>query len=256
MEKYLIILMIFLSISCLGQSNNKPKLDTIPFDLSQGHIYDTTYIDLNLDNKKDIFIKFSYYNFDVNIPTNEYQQQLAIYFNVGDEKFIYICKNKSLLFYVYTSIKKLDSGGFVVINEGSGQDWNRYYCYFIYDKSQNEWFLYKNEVYRAYYEKGKDTESLNLISKQDYQDNQRIKFSEVNFVKLFQKFLEEVPDPPYYEKIKVDRAIIFSEPEVKTSMYLIKGDEVKIVKEKGGYLKIYYFGKNRIEGWIKKTDVE
>jgi len=45
-------------------------------------------------------------------------------------------------------------------------------------------------------------------------------------------------------------------PETRIKMYLIKGDEVKIVKEKDGFLKIYYFGKNRIKGWIKKSDVE
>ena len=256
MEKYLIALMIFLSINCQGQSNNKLKLDTIPYDLSKVDIRDTIFFDINTGNNTVLFLRLKN-NYNQMIKTDSNGQILSLYIKMtGDTTYTYKESNKTLLFYTYTSIKKLAPPSFVVINEGSGQDWNRYYCYFIYDKSQNEWFLYKNEVYRAYYEKGKDTESLNLISKQDYQDNQRIKFSEVSFVKLFQKFLEEVPDPPYYEKIKVDRATIFSEPEVKTVMYLIKGDEVKIVKEKGAYLKIYHFGKNRIEGWIKKTDVE
>lgn len=39
-------------------------------------------------------------------------------------------------------------------------------------------------------------------------------------------------------------------------MYLVKGDEVEIVKEKGKFLKIYYYGKKTIEGWIKKSDIE
>lgn len=256
MKIYLIITLLFLSTNCQGQRSNKLIFDKIPFDLSQGQIYDTTYIDLNFDNQKDIILKFVYNNIGADIPQNESSQQLAIYLNDGHERFKYKCKNTTLLFYTYTSIKQIDLEKFVVINEGSGQDWNRYYCYFIFDKTQNNWYLNKTEVYRGFYEKGKAIESLKLIAIQDYLQNQRIRFSDVDFINLFQKFLEQVPDPAYYEKIKVNQAFIFSDPGVKTKMYLIKGDEVKIVKEKGDYLKIYYFGKKRIEGWIKRSDVE
>jgi SH3-like domain-containing protein len=39
-------------------------------------------------------------------------------------------------------------------------------------------------------------------------------------------------------------------------MYLIKGDEVEVLEEKGEWLKVRYYGKKIIEGWIKKSDVE
>lgn len=257
MKTYLSILILLFSIvSCHGQSNNISKLDTIPFDLTKVEIYrDSIFFDCNNDNKKDLFLRFKY-KYKQNPPIGESGQIIALYINSANAFYTYKTNNKFILSLMYSEIKQIDNKSFVIINEGSGQDWNRYYCYFLYDDILKDWFLYRNEVYRAYYEKGKDTESLNLISKEDYQENHRSKFSEVSFVKLFQKFLEEIPDPPYYEKIKIDRATIFSEPEVKTAMYLIKGDEVKIVKEKGEYLKIYFFGKKRIEGWIKKSDVE
>jgi hypothetical protein len=73
---------------------------------------------------------------------------------------------------------------------------------------------------------------------------------------LFGKLRADVPEPAYYERIFVNKSFIYKEPNVKTKIYLIKGDEVKIVKEENGFLKIFYFGKKTIEGWIKKSDVE
>jgi SH3-like domain-containing protein len=39
-------------------------------------------------------------------------------------------------------------------------------------------------------------------------------------------------------------------------MYLIKGDEVEVLEEKGEWLKIRYYGKKVVEGWIKRSDVD
>jgi SH3-like domain-containing protein len=40
-------------------------------------------------------------------------------------------------------------------------------------------------------------------------------------------------------------------------MYLIKGDEVKILDEKDDWLKIRYYAKTKtIDGWIMRSDVE
>jgi len=189
-------------------------------------------------------------------PTGESGQIIALYINSTYPYYKYETDNKFILSLMYSEIKQIDNKSFIIINEGSGQDWNRYYCYFLYDDTLQDWFLYKNEVYRVYYEHGKDRESLKLISSQDYQPNQRIKFSEVHFTTLFEKFLDEVPDPAYYKKIIVEKSEIYNALETKTKMYLIKDDEVKIVKEKTGFLKIYYYGKKPIEGWIKKSDVE
>jgi len=39
-------------------------------------------------------------------------------------------------------------------------------------------------------------------------------------------------------------------------MYLLKNDEVEVLEEKEDWLRIRYYGKKTIEGWIKKSDVE
>jgi hypothetical protein len=63
--------------------------------------------------------------------------------------------------------------------------------------------------------------------------------------------------------IKSNKAMIYSQPDIPTQMYLIKGDVVEILEEKGDWLRINYYpekdGKETertIEGWIKKTDME
>jgi hypothetical protein len=63
--------------------------------------------------------------------------------------------------------------------------------------------------------------------------------------------------------IKSSKAIIYSQPDIPTKMYLIKGDVVEILEEKGDWLRINYYpekdGKETgktIEGWIRKTDME
>jgi hypothetical protein len=57
-------------------------------------------------------------------------------------------------------------------------------------------------------------------------------------------------------KIKEIKTKIHLAPRKPTKMYLIKGDEVEIIEEKDEWLKIRYYGKKVIEGWIKKSDVE
>jgi hypothetical protein len=56
---------------------------------------------------------------------------------------------------------------------------------------------------------------------------------------------------------KIERkSYIYLKPNNISNMYLIKGDEVEIIEEKENWLKIRYYGKKTIEGWIKKSDVE
>ncbi|MDI9873195.1 SH3 domain-containing protein [Flectobacillus rivi] len=57
-------------------------------------------------------------------------------------------------------------------------------------------------------------------------------------------------------KVKSTKVFINTSVNVSSSIYLIKGDEVEILEEKGEWLKIRYYGKKTIEGWIKKRDVE
>jgi hypothetical protein len=58
------------------------------------------------------------------------------------------------------------------------------------------------------------------------------------------------------KKIVIQKSIINSKPNIKTKMYLIKNDEVEIIEENDEWLKIRYYGKKTIEGWIKKSDIE
>jgi hypothetical protein len=58
------------------------------------------------------------------------------------------------------------------------------------------------------------------------------------------------------KKIRISRSLINSSVNTPTKMYLIKNDEVEILEEKGEWLKVRYYGKKTIEGWIKKSDVE
>jgi len=39
-------------------------------------------------------------------------------------------------------------------------------------------------------------------------------------------------------------------------MYLIQNDTVEILEDKGDWLKMRYYGKKIVEGWIKKSEVK
>jgi hypothetical protein len=247
--------LIIISFNSQGQ-NKTMTLDSIPVDLRKVDFdRDTLFFDVNSDNLKDILVMFIYKN-NVPIPKGESGQMLAIYLNSGNGIFRFMEINKSLLWLIHNQVRQIDTKTFLVINEGGGQDWNRYYCYFLFDEKVKNWFLYRTEVYKAYYKTGEDKESKTLISKKEYNQDTRIPFNQVSFDSLFGKLRADVPEPAYYERIFVNKSFIYKEPNVKTKIYLIKGDEVKIVKEENGFLKIFYYGKKTIEGWIKKSDVE
>jgi hypothetical protein len=56
-------------------------------------------------------------------------------------------------------------------------------------------------------------------------------------------------------RITNSKSIIYAIPNNPTKMYLIKGNEVEILEQKDNWLRIRYYGKKTIEGWIKKEDV-
>ncbi|WP_337045419.1 hypothetical protein [Emticicia sp. 17c] len=58
------------------------------------------------------------------------------------------------------------------------------------------------------------------------------------------------------KKIVSTKSDIYNNLRISTKMYLIKEDEGEILEEKNDWLKIRYYGKKTIEGWIKKSDVE
>jgi hypothetical protein len=57
-------------------------------------------------------------------------------------------------------------------------------------------------------------------------------------------------------RIIIPKSVIHTIPKLLTKMYLLKGDKVEVLEEKGEWLKVRYYGKKIIEGWIKKSDVE
>lgn len=57
------------------------------------------------------------------------------------------------------------------------------------------------------------------------------------------------------ETVGTAKAIIYTAPNVKGKMYLLKGDTVKILEEMGNWLKFEYKGKSLVKGWIRKQDL-
>lgn len=251
-KKHLIFILLISCWSCSAQQKKVAiKLDTIPFDLSKIEIYsDTLFFDLNNDNKDDILLKLSY-RYKMPIPEGESGQILTIYVNNGDGLYKFKASNKKILWLIHSSITQIDKKSFTIINEGSGQDWNRYYCYFEYDETKENWFLIKQEIYKF------DDENRILVNKYLYNKSTKIPFENVSFDILFKKYEEEVPEPSFYKKIFVEKAFIFNSTFEKTKTYLVKGDEIKIVNKNNIFYKIYYYGnKNKtIKGWIKKSDI-
>jgi len=75
------------------------------------------------------------------------------------------------------------------------------------------------------------------------------------WVKIENKF--DHFDSIFFSNKKIrDKVFLHTTPNKSTKIYLLKGDEVEIIEEKDEWLKIRYYGKKTIEGWIKRSDVE
>jgi hypothetical protein len=58
------------------------------------------------------------------------------------------------------------------------------------------------------------------------------------------------------KNIQSSKQPLYSEPQIKTKMYLLKNDKVEILEEKDDWLYILYKGKKDIKAWIPKSAVE
>lgn len=58
-----------------------------------------------------------------------------------------------------------------------------------------------------------------------------------------------------FKEVKSLKSIIYSALHKPTSKYIIRGDIVQIIKQKGLWVNIRYYGNKVTEGWIKKSDV-
>jgi hypothetical protein len=54
--------------------------------------------------------------------------------------------------------------------------------------------------------------------------------------------------------IIVQKSTIHSFPDRVTTMYLLKNDKVEVLDKQNDFIKIRYYGKKIIEGWIKQSD--
>lgn len=59
-----------------------------------------------------------------------------------------------------------------------------------------------------------------------------------------------------FKRIKASKSLIYSTPNKLTKMYFVQNDLVQLLEEKNDWLLIRYYGKDVIEGWIRKDDVE
>jgi len=150
----------------------------------------------------------------------------------------------------------------------------------IYNDYAIRYEIYKNDTLNCevYFDKGFD--EVHLIKNRDQapffilgfniKDRNRILFDR-SFMRNVSNILywKRITSPPKFVQdfiislkkdilvpILVEKSTIYSEPNQPTMMYLIKGDEVECLEEKGEWYKIRYYGKKTIEGWIRKSDVE
>ena len=56
--------------------------------------------------------------------------------------------------------------------------------------------------------------------------------------------------------IKEPKTFIYASPDKVTKRYIIKNDPVEILLKQGDWYKIQYYGKQKIQGWIRSTAIE
>ena len=68
----------------------------------------------------------------------------------------------------------------------------------------------------------------------------------------------------FYKRIAKDRFFVINKKQstihksinIPSSIYILKGDEIEILEEKDEWLRVRFYGKKIVEGWIKKSDVD
>jgi hypothetical protein len=283
-KAFLILSSIMINVFCTyGQKPNKLYEEYDKFYMSHSdsmgrvmHVldipFDTTIynpgtgdamIDLNGDGKIDAigrmttkllpsdYKKLSQYKTDT-------LNQLCIYLNEGDSILRYKTKSPFVLsgdYLPWYTITKIDNKSFMITTEGRQQDRNYYYLFFQYDKITDHFYLIRSLVQTA----SDNNNSKNKIEEKVYDLQTRIPFEKVNFTDYFKYILDKVPQRENWGYIKADKVYIYDMNFQLTKMYLIKHDCVRIDAGTSSFYKITYFVNNsnrRIEGWIKKSDVE
>lgn len=111
--------------------------------------------------------------------------------------------------------------------------------------------------YDLYTNKNKDERILNDYIELSKIQNNILKIEHENCQSKNEwKFMWRLVDEVKAKKVTSEKALLNSQPNTPTKSFLIKGDRVETLEEKGEWLKIRYYGKKIIEGWIKKSDVE
>ncbi|WP_258104451.1 hypothetical protein [Marinoscillum sp. MHG1-6] len=68
-------------------------------------------------------------------------------------------------------------------------------------------------------------------------------------------YIEEFLDISFWKVSKL-KSTIYSEPNKPTRMYLVEGDKVEVLSGDESWVKIRYYGKKLIEGWLKREDIQ
>ena len=100
-----------------------------------------------------------------------------------------------------------------------------------------------------------DFNSIEIVESKQYPNinyYDRVRSPSKELLNFFKKIA-----PEKIKKISCKKSNIYFSTNVDNpaKMYLIKGDEVILIKEKDQWIKIRYYGKKPIEGWIKKSDI-
>lgn len=245
--------MILLSYSCYCQKGiiqPKAKLETVN-EFRDGYAWVKTRneINPNADQDYEIFIDNYYYTmFTINSegkillkkPSINYRFYFPMRRIWNDLKIIPIS---------FDSLSKDISMEFKVIKK----DTFEFETPFIIVNTIKKYVKYNegDDLLIFYYNKRNTFERVSGInpSPTNGVEYQRV-LSPPDFVQEFIKKIKK-------EKLrKVERKTFINNSFFKdTIMYLLKNDEVEILEEKSGWLKIRYYGKKTIEGWIKKSDV-
>jgi hypothetical protein len=129
--------------------------------------------------------------------------------------------------------------------------------------NQSDDFLLWGIPYKFYFDNIKDMEGSIELESWNIFNFRRVKLLPNNFIKILynqgkidkREYLKEFLNMNMREII-IPKSNIYSISHISTQMYLVKGNEVEILESKDEWLKIRYYGKKIIEGWIKKSDVE
>ncbi|WP_129083071.1 hypothetical protein [Halarcobacter anaerophilus] len=158
--------------------------------------------------------------------------------NSGIKKVLQITNNNECSEFSINAGKK----GEIIFQCGSWGVNNTYY--YQYDSISSNWYLIKLEYYKLPMNGPDDIGehiTYTYFIKKWAIDDCLMNLGKNKFV-ISKNLLKRQP--------------LYKKPNIKTKMYLIKGDRVEVLEGKDDWLYILYHGKKDIKAWIPKNSVE